>query len=402
MSSILKMVTVAPQPSWEDLPLDLLGLILHRLPSLADRVRLRAVCRPWRVGAHPQRHKPLPPPLSWLAFRDGTLVDLLGASVRCAPILRNGVFRYLTVDNLTFLVHDDDACSLMNPLSGFRLPLPQLPPALRRALDESKVYRGSNILKTHCKVILSSPLDLTPEPFIAVLMMEGHGIAVSACKQPDAVRTHGTRRIYDIAFFQGKLYAITEYEGLHALELDAGQLSDPKSSSGFHKCIAKDHTRRIYRITTSTDYLVLRYLVQCSGKLLMVRRWMSSPCRARLGDYDKTFCFEVFEADLATTPGRWINNVDLDGHAIFLDSECSKSVLASKCAGGVEEDCIYFMHRVFDNPSRKYFGPCVNPLGDSGVCNMRNGKITPLLPEAVMAELQRKQQYLTWFFPAGA
>lgn len=42
-----------------------------------------------------------------------------------------------------------------------------------------------------------------------------------------------------------------------------------------------------------------------------------------------------------------------------------------------------------------FFGPCVDPLADSGVCNMRNGEITPLLPEAVIAELQRKRQFLT-------
>lgn len=90
----------------------------------------------------------------------------------------------------------------------------------------------------------------------------------------------------------------------------------------------------------------------------------------------------------------------LGGQVIFLDSECSKSVLASQCAGGVQEDSIYFMHQAFDNPSSEMFGPCVDPLADSGVYNMTNGEITPLLPEAVMAQLQHKHQFLTWFFPA--
>uniref|UniRef100_K3YN65 DUF295 domain-containing protein n=1 Tax=Setaria italica TaxID=4555 RepID=K3YN65_SETIT len=366
---------VALPSSWENLPPDLLDLVLHLLPSLADRVRLRAVCRPWRAAA--QRKPRLPPPLPCLALRDGTLVDLQGAPVRCAPILRERVFRYLAVDDLAFLVHDDGACSLTNPLSG----------------------------------ILSSPLDSTPDPFIAIIIMEGYGIAVSACKQLDAIsamipdpqRTRSTRRIYDIAFFNGKLYAITEYDGLQALELDVGRLHEPNSSSRFHKCIAEDpKQQRIYRATDDIDYLVLRYLVECSGKLLMIRRWMSFPHEARVGDHDRTSWFEVFETDLATVPGQWINVDSLDGLAIFLNSECSKSVLASKCAGGVQEDCIYFMHRVFDNPSMQYFGPCVNPLGDSGVCNMRDGNITPLLPEAVMTELRCKQQYLTWFFPTGS
>jgi hypothetical protein len=49
--------------SWEDLPPDLLGLVLRRLLSLADRVHVRAVCCPWRDGAQLRRHLlPLPLP----------------------------------------------------------------------------------------------------------------------------------------------------------------------------------------------------------------------------------------------------------------------------------------------------------------------------------------------------
>jgi hypothetical protein len=129
---------------------------------------------------------------------------------------------------------------------------------------------------------------------------------------------------------------------------------------------------------------------------------MSYPQGARLGDHDRTVRFEVFMADLTTLPGRWTKVGSLDGHAIFLGSECSQSVLASQCAGGVQKDCIYFMHRVFDNPSKEYFGPCVDPLADSGVYNMRDGKITPLLPEATLTELRHKHQFATWFFPADA
>jgi hypothetical protein len=129
---------------------------------------------------------------------------------------------------------------------------------------------------------------------------------------------------------------------------------------------------------------------------------MSVPRKARLGDHDKTFRFDVFEADLTTVPGQWTKGDSLGDQALFIGSECSKSVLASQCAGGVHEDGIYFMHRVFDNPSAEFFGPCVNPLGDSGVYNMRDRKITLLLPDAVMGELQRKRQFLTWFFPADA
>ena len=113
-----------------------------------------------------------------------------------------------------------------------------------------------------------------------------------------------------------------------------------------------------------------------------------------------TYRFEVFEADLTTNPCQWRKVDSLGGQAIFLGSECAKFVRASKCVGGVQEDCIYFMHRSFDNPSNEFFGPSVDPLGDSGMYNMKNGEITPLLPEALMTELRLKRQFLTWFFPA--
>ncbi|KAL6644284.1 hypothetical protein ACP70R_015892 [Stipagrostis hirtigluma subsp. patula] len=815
--------------SWEELPPDLLGLVLLRLLSHADRVLLRAVCRPWRAGAAAQR---LPPPLPWLALRDGSLVDLHGAPVRCAPIVREGAFSYLAVDNLAFLVHDDGGCSLLKPLSGQTLHLPELAAAVRRALDESKAARtgvryrflqeagsgktpasasatpsakqaeavasaipsggsgrpvngrgvgpacgsvvragsrkgergglaaaervepawggrgrrrrsawpawpppssgtagagregpapgaaaeggrggagggglhggeeagagaaspwgaalllggraaspppppprphappsaaarppahhrpplpglpraspaslacaaspetrgrrrreregggggrrreeeeGTRETRTRIRsreraarpagtggrqgeadgaggggrhercprfggvsaggagravvggarhggggggrpavarhggggggrrraggrragggvrrsagggraaradgrlrvalldfaataafppadsalpwpgggaparprsplslcslfpapssapspgalarrlgrrgphtrwrshwetairsgterlrfgAILSSPLDAASDPLLAFIIMEGSSVAISACKQHDAIsismrpkrtrntprirpigvsmcpepeRPQGPRRIDDIAFLHAKLYALTRHEGLRVIDLDADRLSEPTPSSGFHQWIPDDPKQQeVYNYGDDPGYLVMRYLTQSNGRLWMIRRWMSVPLNARLGDHDRTFRFEVFEADLATVPGRWTKADSLGGHAIFLGTECSKAVLASQCADGVQADCIYFMHRVYDNPSKEFFGPCVDPLGDSGVYNMADGGITPLLPEAVMAELRRKQQFLTWFFPADA
>ncbi|TVU06733.1 hypothetical protein EJB05_49961, partial [Eragrostis curvula] len=348
----MKKAKVLPS-SWEELAPDLLGLVLRRLPSLGDRVRLRAVCRPWRAGAQPQRDA-RPPPLPWLALRDGGMVDLDGASERCPPILRKGVdFGFLAFENLAFIVHHDGSCSLKNPLSGLMLPLPNLAPAVLRTLDKSKYYNESYIRKTHMKAIISSPLNSTSDPLIAILI----------------ISPEPPKRISDIAFSHGKLYALSYHEGLHVAELVAGQLSMTELSSGFNQCIANDPKQwQIYHYGSSAGpaYLVLRYLAECGGRLLLMKRWISFPQNARLGDHDRTVKFEVFEADLASIPGRWTKVDRLYGHAIFLGSECSKSVLASQCAGGVQEDCIYFMHRIIDNPSKEYFNACVDPLADSG------------------------------------
>ncbi|PUZ51220.1 hypothetical protein GQ55_6G163800 [Panicum hallii var. hallii] len=336
---------VAAPSSWEELPQDLLGLVLQNLPSLADRVRVRAVCR---------------------------------SHIRCAPILREGVFGYLAVDNLAFLGHDDGACSLMNPLSGMTLHLPKLASAVGRALDESAFYDQSHTRKTYVKVILSaSPLDSAVDPL-------------------RSERFQGSQRICDIAFFHGKLYALTTHEGLRVIELDDGHLSEAKSLPGFLQCIPDDPKQQeVYNCEYNHRYLVLRYIAESDGRLLMVRRWMSIPPDAYLGEHDRTVRFEAFQADLAIAPGRWLKVDSSGGHAIFLDTECSKSVLASQGAGGVQEDSIYFMHRVFDNTSKEFFTACMDPLADSGT-----GKITPSLPEVVMGELQSKWQFLTWFFPA--
>ncbi|CAL5006741.1 unnamed protein product [Urochloa decumbens] len=305
----MKMVVPA---SWEDLPADLIGLVLLRVPSLADRVRLRVACRPWRAAAK-QMKTLLPPPLPWLAFRDGSIVDLDGARVRCAPILRDGVFRYLAVDSLAFLIHHDGSCSLMNPLSGLTLPLP-------------KIY-------SPCRVPSDRQSNQLPR----------------------------TRHARDIAFLNGKHEASTPSPSMKGFGPSSLM---PISSHQKHW------------------------------------RWMAFPRKARLGTQDRTSRFEVLEADLSTVPGQWVKVDSLDGQAIFLSNQCSKSVIAGQSAGGVQADCIYFMHRVVDNPYGDRYGN--DPLGDSGVYNMRDKEIKPLLGDAVMEELKRKKQFLTWFFPVDA
>jgi hypothetical protein len=55
--------------SWSDLPDDLLGAISARVPTTLDRVRLAAVCRPWRAALASRRQRPGPPALPWLLFQ---------------------------------------------------------------------------------------------------------------------------------------------------------------------------------------------------------------------------------------------------------------------------------------------------------------------------------------------
>ncbi|EEC68886.1 hypothetical protein OsI_37526 [Oryza sativa Indica Group] len=69
------------QPLWFDLPTDLAGVVLLRLPSHADRVRFGSVCRQW-CHAATTAPPPLPPALPWLNFHDGTLQSFPGGERR--------------------------------------------------------------------------------------------------------------------------------------------------------------------------------------------------------------------------------------------------------------------------------------------------------------------------------
>ncbi|XP_039842408.1 probable F-box protein At4g22060 isoform X3 [Panicum virgatum] len=121
-SSRTLMMKAAESLSWSDLPSELLGLVLERLPSLADRVRLRAVCQPWRSNARLQSPSP---PLPWLSLLDGTFLSIPdGKVIRMA--LPDNAHCYGSIDNWLFLMQIDGGCSLMNPFSKATLDLPKL------------------------------------------------------------------------------------------------------------------------------------------------------------------------------------------------------------------------------------------------------------------------------------
>uniref|UniRef100_A0A0E0L7V6 F-box domain-containing protein n=1 Tax=Oryza punctata TaxID=4537 RepID=A0A0E0L7V6_ORYPU len=104
---------------WPDLPPDLLGVVLRRLHSHTDRVRVAAVCRPWRFGARLQL--PLPPPMPWVVLGESTYID---------PNTRNRLDRcFLTVGDRLFVRRSGSTAGgghgyfLMNPLLSDMEPM---------------------------------------------------------------------------------------------------------------------------------------------------------------------------------------------------------------------------------------------------------------------------------------
>ncbi|XBI25115.1 hypothetical protein VPH35_050098 [Triticum aestivum] len=123
MAALLRMLRIASpggKAPWSELPPEMLALVLSRLPTHTDRVRVRAVCQAWRSAA---RLHPLPPPLPWLFLRGDTFVTLPDGARHCIrrPLDCNRTPSSFPTGSMLFLVNG--SCYLTNPCSGETTPL---------------------------------------------------------------------------------------------------------------------------------------------------------------------------------------------------------------------------------------------------------------------------------------
>ncbi|CAL5051048.1 unnamed protein product [Urochloa decumbens] len=369
---------------WPDLQPELLGLVLRRLPSLVDRVRLRAVCRPWRSNAQLQ---PLPPPLPWLNLLDGTTLSIPDGKVIGVPA-SDDAFCCGSIENWFFFVHTDGRCLLTNPFSKATVDLPKL--GIER-FNASSIY----ISRFHkLAVPLPMEMELSPGPLVVALILD-NGSTACICQPQSATnwcieRNLGLGDLSDISFFNGKLYGVGFRDKLTIFEINDGLESKPKIS--WVKCITNSPGWPKL-LSSGKWYEVQNYLVECCGRLLMVRRMIEYTKNHNPLEGARSVSFEVFEADLSAKPGLWKCVSKLGGQALFVGKLCSKSFPAGECTG-VQEDCIYFMCDYGITLG-------VDPFVDCGVYNMRNGTITPLLLETTAVPWHHSGQLRpTWIFPA--
>ncbi|CAN6208781.1 unnamed protein product [Urochloa humidicola] len=374
---------------WSDIRPELLALVLRSLPSLADRVRLRAVCHPWRYNA---RLEVLPPPLPWMGLLDGTFLSILGGEIHHMPVL-DGASCHGSMDNWLFFVHNDGGCSLMNPFSKATLQLPNLTAIWHHEMRYA--YIGHSLVY---KLVVPSSVSLTPDSLVVALVTDSYFSGTICICQPyiATVSNKDIKNIVDVAFFDGKLYVLNLDEHLFVLEIGMGHNGNPTISAIRSIVDSIDYPRTLcYRSDDERcAYVFCNYLVESAGKLLYVRRRIGIlvPFTDEHVLLARTNSFAVFEVDLAADSCReWRSVSTLRGQALFV-GRCSKSLPAVEC--GVKEDCVYFISDY--NKSN----PNVDPLRDSGVFNMRSGMITPLLPETVVVQTQGlRPGRRTWFFP---
>ncbi|VAI70014.1 uncharacterized protein LOC119334476 [Triticum dicoccoides] len=387
------MMDTAQYGPWSDLPPELLGLVLKRLPSLADRVRLRAVCCPWRSNSMLQ---PLPLPFPWLTLPDGTFLSIPSGEIHRIS-LPEGACCQGSIGNWLFLMHNDDVCYLMNPFSNTRLELPKLAKVWKREIFDP----DSRFSPIFYKLVVPFPLDSSSCSLVAALIMDNGNCGTLCISKPPIVTEsfkddeHPVLELEDVSFFDGKLYALCGFAQLFIFELDKDL------GISFMKCIihSPGDLGGTLQSSLRVVWMIRQYLVECGGRLLMVIRWfrsMAHPTSDDCFEHDRTIELEVFEADLRTEPVGWRTVSDLDGHALFLGQHSCKSLRAGECTG-YQEDCIYFM---CDYPWPKY---SANPLRDAGVYNVRNETFMPLMSGTAAVPPRHAGQWRpTWFFPPEA
>ncbi|KAL6606634.1 hypothetical protein ACP70R_042287 [Stipagrostis hirtigluma subsp. patula] len=314
----------------------------------------------------------------------------------------DGACCYGSIDNWLFLMQSDGGCSLVNPFTKASVELPKLATAWRC----DRMNANSRRRPSFYKLAVPSHLDSSPDSLVAVLISDdGNGSTVFICQTPIATNMctgrylGALRSLFDVAFFDGKLHGVEFGEKLLTFEISYDPDSKPKISS--IECIINSRERFELppHLSNEKVYIMRGYLVECCGRLLMVRRLIEGSYY-RPGVHDifenhRTAGFEVFEADLSTKPGRWICINKLGGQALFVGKHCSKSFPAGECTG-IQEDCIYFMcdYALPELPA--------NPLRDSGVYNMRNRTIMPLLSNTAAMPQNGGQWRPTWIFPADS
>ncbi|VAH22913.1 unnamed protein product [Triticum turgidum subsp. durum] len=336
-----------PPPWWSALPLDLAGLVLSLLPAYADRARFAAVCLQWHAAA---RQKLQTTTLPLLALPDGTFYSLPYDKPFCFPGC--GFAGYKSVCGSWLVFPRDDGCFLVNPFSRAVVTLPPLssvrlrPPnaVAKWSLDEhgskfADPYNTWMHIKKSKKLHVIK-LILCSSNLVAALVGVEHTSQILIC-QPGALSwsvraCDECKDFEDMAFYQGKLYALDDDENLLVVNISNDQSTGNPQVSRIGRVIEGKADFRLYHVGTEENGLPVKklYLVESRGMLLMVRRniWCQVP-EVRPGGPRKFIAgrseFEVFEADFEHS--QWIKVSTMgDDQVLFLGRRCSRAVAVSR------------------------------------------------------------------------
>ncbi|XP_051221994.1 uncharacterized protein [Lolium perenne] len=334
--------------SWADLPPEITGLVFSRLPSHDDRLSLAAVCHDWRLATQHQRAM-LPPALPYINLGNGVCHGLADGKAR-----RFATFRGSYTASASFgswLLYEQRGgsgrCFLRAPNSpAIKVPCLYAQRALLSATssiaDTVDMGATSSIadtldMGTDVKMVVCSSRLVVAifrrHTFGDILPSSGvFKCSNIACFRPARARAwqlrpatwspvssydnhRRTSYLYiDIAFFQGKIFALTTLEELFCYDFFA---NDRENQQRIGDRLIK-HATEQRPPRSDSSYLVVSSDKQ---KLLMVR-WNG----IFTTDHQPAMDLRVFEADF--DEGQWSEVNDLAGQALFLSRNCSKAFQA--------------------------------------------------------------------------
>ncbi|KAK3119777.1 hypothetical protein QOZ80_9AG0675020 [Eleusine coracana subsp. coracana] len=320
------------QPSlWPDLPPELVGVILCLLPSHADRLSFRAVCRQWRLAA--QQDPSLPPALPWLRLNHRNFRSLPGGERRRLKSI--GVFHTETAiasDGwLTYKLYNYQTRSsfLFNPFTGASIYVPPPPDSIS--------------LKT---IVCSPDLIATLININTAVAFYRLGAPSWSVSRPPRYSQDGhqwMRSYSDIALHRGKLYGLTNVEELFSHELVDDDSDADRAPKASH--VAVEHVIK-EPADAGNHRCFYHYLVaSCDDRLLMVGWWYPiwvTYMERSIKEKCEAIKLHVFEADLEM--GRWIEVKDgLNGQALFISRNCSKMIRVCTNDQKFQGDHVYFL-----------------------------------------------------------
>ncbi|KAM0930176.1 hypothetical protein ACQ4PT_000967 [Festuca glaucescens] len=289
-----------------------------------------------------------------------------------------GSYGGATGAHLLFLTDGHGVYSLVNPFTGSErlLPVPSGFRVHEEEIVEEEGYWSEDMPVR--KMVVCSEGGL-----VAAIVGHERSARVALCK-PEAAWSWSLsaldpwRWYADMAFFDGKLYALTNDEELLALEISYNSQSGEPRISAVERVI--DGGGNCY---TLKEYTRMRYLIvrPHGGGLLMI-------CKVMLEYGTITYEFLVFQADLRSS--RWVQVDSLGGdEVLFLGRLCSRAVRADR--RDVRGDQIFFLD---DSTRPEGLGL---PLGDAlaNIYNMKDGSLSELL---TMQPRRDREVPATWLF----
>ncbi|CAL4986874.1 unnamed protein product [Urochloa decumbens] len=377
--------------SWADIPMELAGLVLGRLPAHVDRVRFAAVCPQWRVAARQGR---LPPPMPMLLLPDATVYSLPGSQPFRFPACTGYTNTCGTGNWLVF--SGEDGCFLRDPFTNETVTVPALSTARfqrvggesgEEAEHEWMEMADGNLPDVH-KVIFCSPHLIA-----AILNYRSELTTRIAVCQPGAsswwsVLGNGPLFV-DIMFHQGKLYALGCEDTLFAVDISLDHSTGDPWVSQIQQVISGLLSTQMIFLPDGVLILRVSYLAESRGAVLLVCRVID--LRLKAGNWDNIEVleaersrFEVYEANFGQSQWAKVTTIG-DDKVLFLCRKFCRSVNISH--NEMPGDRIFFMDN--DDYNKEASSTC-------SVYNMRDGKMSTPLP---MVSWKPSEVFATWLLP---